>query len=71
MLIRPFDLEIEQGTFLLIKPRTEPAYLVRWKDETGETEHWAVIVFGMIPANIRTDVSKFIEISNVRQRVQP
>ncbi len=67
MLIRAVDLELQQLTFPLIKPSSKVADFIDGKHKPGKAEDWAIVVMGIIAANVRADVAKLIQISNVGQ----
>ena len=66
MLARSLDLGAEELAFSLEKPRTKPTHLRRGKNEPSETEHGTVIVARVRAAYVRADMSKFVEIGEIR-----
>ena len=62
MFARSLDLGSEKLAFPLEEPRTEPTHLLHRENEPSEAEHGAVIVAGVVAADVGADMPKFVKI---------
>ena len=62
MLARALDLEREKVTFALEKPSSEAAQVFGRHDEARQAENRTVVVSGVLPGDVGTDVAEFVEV---------
>ena len=67
VLLGPIDLECEKLALTLEEPHPETAHLSRGQDEARQSENRAVVVSGVFPADVRSDVAEFVEVGEVGQ----
>jgi hypothetical protein len=63
----PINLELQQIAFALVEPGTKVPDFLKGENETGKTEDWAVIVFGITPTDIGAYMAELVKIGDVRQ----
>ena len=71
VLSRPLDLEGEQLALALEEPGPEAAHRFRREHETRQPEHRALLVSGVLAADVGTDVPELVEIGEKRHPPAP